>query len=81
MDYLYDNSYTAHKLLRLMEADGREQIETVADYYAKWYDYYLQGSAFSDTTTPSSKRYDGSASNVSWEHPVGTSMTFTAGVG
>ena len=26
-DFLYDNSYTAHKLLRLMEADGLEEIE------------------------------------------------------
>lgn len=27
-DFLYDNSYTAHKLLRLMEADGLEEIES-----------------------------------------------------
>lgn len=26
-DFTYDNSYTAHKLLRLMEADGQEHIE------------------------------------------------------
>ena len=83
MDYKYDNSFTAHKLLRLMEADGREQIETVADYYARWDDYYLQGSAFSDTTTPNSRKYDGAASNVSVGNipAAGTSMTFTAGVG
>ena len=43
MDYAYDNSFTAHKLLRLMEADGREEIETVADYFAKWDDYYRHG--------------------------------------
>ena len=35
MDYAYDNSFTDHKLLRLMEADGREEIETVADYFAQ----------------------------------------------
>ena len=28
-DFLYDNSYTEHKLLRLMEADGLEEIETL----------------------------------------------------
>ena len=50
MDYNYDNSFTAHKLLRLMEADGREEIETVADYYARWDDYYRQGTSFSDTS-------------------------------
>jgi M6 family metalloprotease-like protein len=83
MDYLYDNSFTAHKLLRLMEADGREEIETVADYFAKWDDYYRHGTSLSDTTTPSSKKYDGSASNVSVGNipAPGTSMTFTAGVG
>ena len=66
-----------------MEADGREEIETVADYYAKWDDYYRPGTTFSDTSTPSSKKYDGSASNVSVGNipAAGTSMTFTAGVG
>ena len=83
MDYLYDNSFTAHKLLRLMEADGREEIESVADYFATWDDYYRPGSALSDTSAPHSKKYDGSASNVSVANvPAGgTSMTFTAGVG
>ena len=83
MDYLYDNSFTAHKLLRLMEADGREEIETVAEYYAKWDDYYRPGTALSDTSTPNSKKYDGSASGVSLANipAAGMSMTFTAGVG
>ena len=82
-DYAYDNSYTAHKLLRLMEADGREHIETVADYFARWDDYYRHGTSLSDTSTPDSKKYDGSASNVSVGNipAAGTSMTFTAGVG
>ena len=70
MDYLYDNSFTAHKLLRLMEADGREQIETVADYFARWDDYYRPGTSLSTTSAPDSRKYDGSASDVSVaEHP------------
>jgi M6 family metalloprotease-like protein len=83
LDYEYNNSFTAHKLLRLMEADGREDIETVAGYYAKWDDYYRQGKALSDESTPDSKKYDGSASHVSVANipAAGTSMTFTAGVG
>ena len=83
MDYAYDNSFTAHKLLRLMEADGREEIETVADYFAQWDDYYRHGTSLSDASTPNSKKYDGSASNVSVGNipAARTSMTFTAGVG
>ena len=83
MDYAYDNSFTDHKLLRLMEADGREQIETVADYFVRWDDYYRAGITFSATSTPDSRRYDGSASDVSVANipSAGTSMTFTAGVG
>ena len=66
-----------------MEADGREQIETVADYFVRWDDYYRAGTTFSATSTPDSRRYDGSASDVSVANipSAGTSMTFTAGVG
>jgi M6 family metalloprotease-like protein len=83
LDYRYDNSWTEHKLLRLMEADGREEIETVAGYHAMRDDYYLQGATLSDTSTPDSKRYDGTASTVSVADvpEAADSMTFTAGVG
>ena len=56
-DFLYDNSYTAHKLLRLMEADGLEEIESGGDADAG--DYYVQGRLFGPTTLPSSLRYSG----------------------
>ncbi len=61
-DFEYDNSDTSHKLLRLMEADGLEQIE--AGESGEIGDYYNQGDAFTPSTTPNSLRYDGSQSQV-----------------
>jgi len=57
--FKYDNSYTEHKLLRLMEADGLEEIET-GDGYADIGDYYNDGEELSPTSTPNSDKYDGS---------------------
>jgi len=53
----YDNSYAPHKLLRLMEADGLEEIET-GDGWADAGDYYVNGKSLSPTSSPNSKRYD-----------------------
>ena len=82
-DYISNNSYTAHKLLRLMEADGLNEIETVPDYWVHASDYYTSGKTFTDTSNPNSKKYDGTASNVVVRDipAAGASMTFTAGVG
>jgi len=57
-DFLYDNSYTEHKLLRLMEADGLEEIETF-NASADADDYYRAGATFGPFTTPNSARYGG----------------------
>jgi M6 family metalloprotease-like protein len=61
-NYIYDNSYAAHKLVRLMEADGLEQIEQNGS--ANTGDYYVAGKSFRADTAPNSSRYDGTASNV-----------------
>ncbi|NPA44761.1 MAG: M6 family metalloprotease domain-containing protein [Chlorobi bacterium] len=61
-NYLYDNSYTEHKLLRLMEADGLEQIETGA--YADANDFYVKGSEFTPNTTPNSNAYNGDSTGI-----------------
>lgn len=58
MNFRYDNSYTDRKLLRLMEADGLEQVETFAAR-ADAGDYYGPGLAFGPDTRPSSARYSG----------------------
>lgn len=62
-DFLYDNSYTEHKLLRLMEADGLEEIETL-NASADAGDYYLPGSTFGPYSTPNSSRYGGVATGM-----------------
>lgn len=59
-DYVYDNSYTEHKLLRLMEADGLEEIET-GDGRADAGDFYVSGRTLPVTGLPSTTRYDGVA--------------------
>lgn len=61
-DYLYDNSYTAHKLLRLMEADGLEEIEQNKEADAG--DFYVPGSTFTDATSPNSKAYNSLATGI-----------------
>jgi M6 family metalloprotease-like protein len=60
--FLYDNSYTEHKLLRLMEADGLEEIELGGR--ADGDDFYTPGDAFDTVSLPSSHRYDGVPTNV-----------------
>ncbi len=57
-DFLYDNSYTDHKLLRLMEADGLEEIETFS-VSADAGDYYKAGASFGPLTFPDTSRYGG----------------------
>jgi M6 family metalloprotease-like protein len=70
-DFLYDNSYTGHKLLRLMEADGLEEIETY-NASANAGDYYKAGMTFGQFTVPSSARYDGLPSAVGMTNITGT---------
>jgi M6 family metalloprotease-like protein len=70
-DYLYDNSYTAHKLLRLMEADGLEEIERF-DASADAGDYYKAGMTFGPFSVPNSNRYDGLATAMGVTGITGT---------
>jgi M6 family metalloprotease-like protein len=56
--FVFDNSRTPHKLLRLMEADGREEIET-GDGRADADDFYVQGKSLGPDTVPSSRGYNG----------------------
>jgi len=76
-DFLYDNSYTAHKLLRLMEADGLEEIETYAAY-ADAGDYYRAGAAFGPATFPNTDRYSGSSTAMTLSAITGTTTPMGA---
>ena len=57
-----DNSYTPHKLLRFMEADGKEHLERnpidLTCYYDQ-NDIYTPGRSLGPTTVPNSNAYDG----------------------
>lgn len=70
-DFLYDNSYTAHKLLKLMEADGLEEIETF-NASADAGDYYQAGMTFGPLSVPNSARYDGMATAMGVTGITGT---------
>ena len=60
-----NNSTTGHKLLKILEADGLEELETGARRYFGLADFYLNGSALGPDTTPSSRLYDGSDTGIS----------------
>jgi M6 family metalloprotease-like protein len=79
--FLFDNSYTDHKLIRLMEADGLEEIEQ--NLGADSGDFFSRGDVFSSSSVPSSDRYDGSPTNLfidSIERSAG-SLDFDADLG
>lgn len=61
-DYASNNSFTAHKYMRVMEADGLEQIEQNLSGDAG--DFWQPGKDFDMQSTPGSARYDGSDSAV-----------------
>jgi len=77
-NFLYNNSYTDHKLLRLMEADGLEEIET-GDGNADAGDYYVAGKTFDAYTLPNSGRYNGTSTGISLKDISASStlMNFT----
>ncbi len=60
--FAFDNSYTMHKFVRLMEADGLEEIEQTSRGNAG--DYYVPGNAFGTGTVPNTTAYDGSLTKV-----------------
>ncbi len=66
-DFAFDNSYTDHKLLRLMEADGREEIENLSwqESYFDPDDFYVPGTEFTPESIPNSSDYTGTDTGVS----------------
>ena len=61
-NFAWNNNSTAHKFMRLMEADGLEEIS--GDNAGDAGDYYALGKSFTPTSSPNSHRYDGSDSKV-----------------
>ncbi|HEV7282593.1 MAG TPA: M6 family metalloprotease domain-containing protein [Pirellulaceae bacterium] len=61
--FAFNNSYTPHKLLRVMEADGLEEIE--AGGWGDSGDFWKQGQDFDENSAPASVGYDGLPTAVS----------------
>lgn len=64
-NFLYNNQEAEHKLLRLMEADGLEDIETKPDGAFSFMDLYTKDRALGPATLPSSRLYDGTDTGIS----------------
>lgn len=60
--YAYNNSTTAHKFLRLVEADGKREIEKLD--MSNSTDLFRTGATFSAASAPSSDLYTGDRSGV-----------------
>ena len=71
-DFKYDNSYSPYKLLRLMEADGLEELAQSCYIANNWDpgDLYYPGQEFGPHTTPNSNRYDGSSTGITIDNIV-----------
>lgn len=66
-DFAFDNSYTAHKLLAVEQADGLSHLENNPAYNSGLVepaDFWKTGQAFEPLSTPSSLRYSGVHSQV-----------------
>jgi len=77
--FIYNNSFSARKLLRLMEADGLEEIERGMD--ADPGDYYNAGDEFTPDSNPDSYAYDGTDTSVSITSISANAAVMTAMIG
>ncbi|MDP5213839.1 M6 family metalloprotease domain-containing protein [Pseudoalteromonas tunicata] len=77
--FVKDNSFTDTKLIRLMEADGLEQIEK--NLGADSGDYYQPGKEFTTTSIPNSQGYlNGSGVEIKQITKSGKNVSFSAGI-
>jgi M6 family metalloprotease-like protein len=77
-DFAWGNSYTSHKLVRLMEADGLESIEGGGP--ANLADLYAGPTSFGPTSRPSSNDYMGRRTFVTLSGVSGPGPVMTASV-
>jgi len=78
-NFLYDNSYTDHKLLMLLQADGLDEIEN-DNLSFNSADFYRPGNELGESTHPDTSRYDGmpTGMGITDIQGTGSSITFTA---
>jgi M6 family metalloprotease-like protein len=75
-DFVYDNSYTTHKLLALEQADGLGEIE--ADGWADAGDYYINSKSFDPNSIPNSNNYANKVTNVYVDNFTAPNITMEA---
>ncbi len=85
-DFQNDNSYTTRKLLRLVQADGMQQIETTNlpdGGRADAGDFFISPKTFGPSTQPNSNAYSGAVTGVGMDSlsPAGTTLSARFGIG
>ena len=83
-NYANDNSYSTNKLLRLVQADGLEQIEKTnlpSGGRADAGDFFVAPKSFGASTTPNSNAYSGAKTNVGFDTLGAAGSTLTARFG
>jgi len=77
-NFIYDNSYTDHKLLMLVQADGLDEIEKGGRFNSG--DFYRPGNEFGPSTYPNSNRYDGTPTSmgITSIQGIGAAISFQA---
>lgn len=75
-NFLYNNSYTEHKLLMLVQADGLDEIEQGIRGFNST-DFYRSGSVFGPSTYPATVRYDGTPTEMTMLVESGNGPLYT----
>jgi len=78
-DFKYDNSDTTPKLIKLVQADGLNSIESGGSGDAG--DYFIAGKSFTATSNPSSNSHQGNVTNVSVTNISANNRIMTAMIG
>ena len=78
-DYLNNNSDTTRKLIKLVEADGLEEIVNGGSADAG--DYYVSGNTLSSSSRPDSLAYSGAVTNISISNISANDRVMTAAIG
>lgn len=78
-DFKYNNSDTTPKLIKLVQADGLNQIDTGGGADAG--DYFVAGKSFTATSNPSSNSHQGNVTNVSVTNISASNRIMTATIG
>lgn len=64
-NFRYNNSTTDHKLLKILESDGQEGLDSGSSAFFGPGEFYLKDRALGPETTPSSRLYDGTDTGIS----------------